>query len=91
MGVTQHQIENEFYMVDIPKFVRAKTRQGAVRRIEDIRVLLATNSRASEDDEYKQFMNALIRAAGLRPEVKFDREKFEQLRALQGNFRKGGK
>ncbi len=64
-------------MVDIPKFVRAKTKQGAVRRIEDIRVLLATNSRASEDDEYKQLMNTLIRAAGLRPEVKFDREKFE--------------
>ncbi|MCP6683005.1 hypothetical protein [Bacillus nakamurai] len=78
-------------MVDIPKFVRTKTKQGAVRRIEDIRIMLATNNRSSEDEEYKALMNALIRTAGLRPEVKFDREKFEQLRALQGNFRKGGK
>lgn len=77
-------------MVDIPKFIRAKTKSNALRRIEDVRILLATNNRASEDEAYKSLMQSLTKSAGIRNEVKFDREAFEKLRAMQGSFRKGG-
>ena len=75
-------------MVDIPKLIRAKAKQNAIRRLEEVRIALATNNRASEDEDFKSLMNGLTRTAGIENTNHFDREKFEQLRMMQAAFRK---
>lgn len=83
LGVTQREIENDYYMVDIPKLIRAKAKQSAIRRLEEVRIALATNNRSSEDEDFKSLMNGLTRTAGIENANHFDREKFEQLRMMQ--------
>ncbi|MFP6331252.1 hypothetical protein [Bacillus subtilis] len=71
-------------MVDIPKFVRLNNKKHALKRIEEVRIALATNSRASDEEEYKTLIQSLTKTADIRAENRFDREKFEQLRSFRG-------
>lgn len=89
LGVTQREIENDFYMVDIPKFIQSKTKQKALTRLEEIRLILATNNRAVEDDVFDSLMRSLTKTAGIDTTMEFDRDKFEQLRMLQSGFSEG--
>ncbi|NUJ19545.1 hypothetical protein FKN04_23750 [Bacillus glycinifermentans] len=73
-------------MVDIPKFIKSKTKQKAMASLERIRLTLAANNRAVEDDVFDSLMRSLTKTAGIDTTMKFDREKFEQLRRLQSGF-----
>ncbi|MEI2356055.1 hypothetical protein [Mesobacillus zeae] len=53
-------------------------------RLEAITQTMATNGRALEDSEQKKYMRGLSQAVGVKEETKFNRDKFEQLRAFGG-------
>ncbi|WP_353854811.1 hypothetical protein [Bacillus sp. Bos-x628] len=67
-------------MVDIPKFLRAKTKSNAIEQLSMISVLVGTEGRAMEDREYQRLVKDLRKQAGYVDREEFDREKFEQLR-----------
>ncbi|WP_350303557.1 hypothetical protein [Bacillus pumilus] len=80
LGVTQRQIENDYYMVDIPTFLRAKTKSNAIDRLSMISLLVGSEGRVMEDREYQRLVKDLRKQAGYVDREEFDREKFEQLR-----------
>ncbi|PJI12427.1 hypothetical protein CTV96_09785 [Bacillus altitudinis] len=80
LGVTQRQIENDYYMVDIPKFLRAKTKSNAIERLSMISTLVGTEGRVMEDRDYQRMLKDLRKQAGYVERDDFDRDKFEQLR-----------
>lgn len=80
LGVTQRQIEDDYYMVDIPKILRAKTKANAIDRLSMISLLVGSEGRAMDDREYQRFVKDLRKQAGYVDREEFDREKFEQLR-----------
>ncbi|MCU9614075.1 hypothetical protein OEV98_10940 [Caldibacillus lycopersici] len=92
LGVTQKEIENEYYMVDLPDILKVKTKEQAARLFEQIMIRLATNQRFMPDDEYKQFVASIMPNENKAVENQFNREKFEELRMLtnMGVNRKGG-
>jgi hypothetical protein len=47
-------------------------------------MILATNNRGMEDADYKSYINGINKSLGVKADQKFDREKFEELRALTG-------
>ncbi|MCP9283042.1 hypothetical protein [Bacillus safensis] len=80
LGVTQRQIENDYYMVDIPKILRSQTKANAIDRLSMISLLVGTEGRAMDDREYQRLVKDLRKQAGYADREEFDREKFEQLR-----------
>lgn len=84
LGVSQTVLENEFYMVDLSKLLEAKRKQSASYRLNDVLLTIATNNRGMDDAEYKKFISGLNKELGIKPENKFNRDKFEQLRAMTG-------
>jgi hypothetical protein len=45
-------------------------------------MIIATNNRAIEEADYKSYISGLNKSLGIKAEQKFDRDKFEELRAL---------
>jgi hypothetical protein len=84
LGVSQTVLESEFYMVDLAKLLEAKRKHNAAGRLSDVITTIATNNRGMDDAEYKQFISGLNKELGIKPETKFNRDKFEQLRAMTG-------
>ncbi|MCA6607433.1 hypothetical protein [Bacillus safensis] len=80
LGVTQRQIENDYYMVDIPKILRSQTKANAIDRLSMISLLVGSEGRAMDDREYQRLVKDLRKQAGYVDREEFDREKFEQLR-----------
>ncbi|MEH7736827.1 hypothetical protein QPL77_14420 [Bacillus pumilus] len=80
LGVTQRQIENDYYMVDIPKFLRSKTKSNSIERLSMISTLIGTEGRSMEDRDYQRMLKDLRKQAGYVDREEFDRDKFEQLR-----------
>lgn len=80
LGVTQRQIENDYYMVDIPKILRTKTKANAIDRLSMISLLVGSEGRVMDDREYQRLVKDLRKQAGYVDREEFDREKFEQLR-----------
>jgi hypothetical protein len=67
-------------MVDIPKFLRSKTKSNAIERLSMISTLIGTEGRAMEDRDYQRMLKDLRKQAGYVDREEFDRDKFEQLR-----------
>lgn len=88
LGVTQKQIDTEFYMLDVFKAVERKVKLNAETRLLDVQV---TNSRYMEKEDYKAFINRLTKAAGFgdKPE-KFDRNAMDSLHAFTQKTQQGG-
>lgn len=83
LDVSQYEIENEFYMVDIPQLIEEKIKMKHRELYENFMILLATNNRSLEDNEFKKFMEDLSKPLMQQKQnSEFDREKFEQLRLL---------
>jgi hypothetical protein len=82
LGVSQTVLESEYYMVDLAKLLEAKRKQSAYSRLNDVFMTIATNNRGMEDSEYKKFIGGLNKELGIKAENKFNRDKFEQLRAM---------
>ncbi|KYC94363.1 hypothetical protein B4102_3584 [Heyndrickxia sporothermodurans] len=74
-------------MVDLPFILEEKAKEKSARLLEQIMILIATNGRLMEDDEYKKFINNVTQPISEKekekePNNQFDRDKFEQLRFL---------
>jgi hypothetical protein len=67
-------------MVDLPALLSAKRKHDAADRLGEIFMRIATNNRGMEEADYKTFIRGLNKEIGVKPEEKFNREKFEQLR-----------
>jgi hypothetical protein len=71
-------------MVDLANLLEAKRKLSASGRLNEVLLALATNNRGMDDAEYKKFIGGLNKELGIKPENKFNRDKFEQLRAMTG-------
>jgi hypothetical protein len=69
-------------MVDLPKIIEAARKRDITRRLGDLQMVLATNNRGMEDADYKSYVSGLNKSLGIKADQKFDRDKFEELRAL---------
>ncbi|KMJ58075.1 hypothetical protein AB685_14810 [Bacillus sp. LL01] len=69
-------------MVDLPKVVAEKRKQEAAKLMQDVHARLATNNRSLDETEYKAFIREATKAVGVKQETNFNRDKFEQLRAM---------
>ncbi|WP_254704131.1 hypothetical protein [Bacillus thuringiensis] len=80
IGVTQKQLEDEFYMVDIVRMGEIKRKQDALSKLELINIV---NFKTLEDADRRDMVRRYMREAEIKPkEAKFDRDKFEELRTL---------
>lgn len=82
LGVTQTELETGYYMVDLQKLLESKRKQDALQQLNSVFMSIATNERTMDDVEYKKLINGLNKTIGIKTADKFDREKFEQLRAM---------
>lgn len=82
LGVPQTVLETGYYMVDLPKIIEAKHKQVVGNRLNNIMMLTATNGRSIEESDYKAYINGLNKSLGVKAEEKFNRDKFEELRAM---------
>ena len=80
--MTQTALEDGYYMVDLPVLLKAKRKHDAFNRLNDIFMLTATNNRSMEEAEYKKYVAGLNKEIGVKQSNKFDRSKFEELRAM---------
>jgi len=71
-------------MVDLPALLKAKRKQDALDRMNDVLTLLATGNKSMDEAEYKKFIAGLNKELGVKQPNKFDRSKFEELRAMTG-------
>jgi hypothetical protein len=69
-------------MVDLVKILETKRKHDALNRLNNVFTILATNNRGMDDAEYKKFISGLNKELGIKSENKFNRDKFEQLRAM---------
>lgn len=81
---TQIEIETGYYMVDLVQIIETKRKIEAAEKLEHMRITLGTNNRGVEDAEYKALISDLTKRVGVKAETKFNRDKFEQLRAMSG-------
>lgn len=84
LGVSQTAIENEFYMVDLPFLIEKKHEQHNGEKLMQLQLMTAANNRAMEDNDYKRLVDSLTPAEAKEDMNKFDRDKLEQLRSMQG-------
>lgn len=83
IGVTQMQIENEFYMVDLARMAEIVRKQDALRKLELYNIIHATRLEKEDLDELlRRYMDE---AEIKRKEATFSRSKFEELRAITEN------
>ncbi|KAB7674984.1 MULTISPECIES: hypothetical protein [Bacillus] len=80
MGVTQRQIEEDYYLIDLAAYAEKSRNRKAARKLD---LLTIINARNLEQKEYRELIRTWTREAGIKPKTeKFNRSKFEELRAL---------
>jgi hypothetical protein len=79
---SQVEIETGYYMVDLAELIESKRKVEAAEKLERVRMTLGTNNRSMEDAEYKSLISDLTNRIGMKQETKFNRDKFDQLRAM---------
>ena len=82
LGVSQIALETEFFMVDLPRFISAKQRTEKERHLMTLNTLVAANNRILDQVDYKKFVAQLTPETTRVEPSKFDRDKFEELRAM---------
>jgi hypothetical protein len=82
LNVPQTVLETSYYFVDIPKIIEAARKRDIANRLADINMRIATNNKSLEEADYKTYIGGLSKILGIKADQKFDREKFEELRAL---------
>lgn len=71
-------------MVDLPFLIEKKHEQVNGERLTQLHLMIAANNRGMEEKDYKRFVEGLIPEELKEDMNKFDRDKFEQLRSMQG-------
>lgn len=85
LGVTQREVETEYYIVDIPEIVKVLRQREAVDRLFQLQASSFTHM---EKDAKAALIKSLQREAGVKQEsVKFDRAKMDQLHALYAQMK----
>lgn len=80
MGVTQRQIEEDYYLIDLAMYAEKSRNQKAAKKLD---LLMIVNSKHLEQEDYRNLVRNWTREAGIKPKrEKFNRSKFEELRAL---------
>jgi Mg2+/Co2+ transporter CorC len=80
LNATQHDIEHNYYMIDIAEIAQQQRRKNAVNRLELLQLI---NSSQLEKEDYKELVNGLMRTAEIKPqEEKFSRSKMDALHAF---------
>lgn len=80
MGVTQRQIEEDYYLIDLAMYAEKSRNQKAAKKLD---LLTIANSKNLEQEDYRNLVRNWTREAGIKPKrEKFNRSKFEELRAL---------
>jgi hypothetical protein len=69
-------------MTDLPKLLEERAKEKNAKMMEQILIHLATNNRALEESDYKEFMEKLAKNLNTKRNNQFDRDKFEELRLL---------
>lgn len=96
LGISQVDLENKYYMVDIPEAIKEKYRERNIEHFVQFQMMLASNNRVMDEDNYKKFIENLTK--NLRDDrsetgqgEELDRHAFETLRLLtqQGANRTG--
>lgn len=82
LGVSQVELENGYYMVDLAELMKHKRKHHAVSRLDEALLRLATNNRAFDEAEAKKYMRQITDSVGIKKSEKFDRSAMEQLRAF---------
>jgi len=89
LGCTQKEIEEDYYLIDIPDFIASMRKREAQDRIQLVQI---TNSKHMQPEDYKQFINGLYRQAGFEVNTSdFDRAKMDELHAFTARFFGSGK
>lgn len=96
MDVSQEELENEFYMVDIPNLLEKKRKEEKADYHMQLLLHIAANSRALKDEGYEEFVRNLTKDFEKKQENnanKLDRQALETLRFMtnQGANRTGGR
>lgn len=81
LGVTREQLENEYYMVDIPDLLKMKQDKELADRLTLLNLLIASNNRVIEDRNYQDMVQNLI-PGEKNNRNKFNREAIEKLRSM---------
>ncbi|MCW1241937.1 hypothetical protein [Bacillus pretiosus] len=80
MGVTQRQIEEDYYLIDLAMYAEKSRNQKAAKKLD---LLTIVNSKHLEQEDYRNLIRNWTREAGIKPRrQKFSRSKFEELRAI---------
>jgi hypothetical protein len=84
LGVSQHVLENEYYMIDLFDILEEKRKNKAIDQLTQLQVLSA---RYMEKEDYTKYITDLQRAAGIKHQEKFSRDKMDALHAFTQNMR----
>ncbi|WP_078390725.1 hypothetical protein [Shouchella patagoniensis] len=77
--------------MDLPEIIAIKRKTNAINQLRAEQSRLATNNRGLDDEGYTKHRRELSREAGIKPQdQRFDREKFEEARALVSGLGRGG-
>jgi hypothetical protein len=88
LGFTQRQIETEFYMLDIFDAMRKKRETDAHGQLSQLNIV---NSHRMEPDDYKRYVNQLMRQANIKTKAEnFSRDKMDALHAFTKSMNGGG-
>ncbi len=80
MGVTQYQIENEYYLIDLARYAERTRNHKAAHKLDLLTIVHAKNL---DQKDYRDLVRTWTREAGIKPKrEKFSRSKFEELRAI---------
>lgn len=80
MGVTQRQVLHEYFWVDLARMAAIIRKQEALRKMELLNII---NARNLEEKDYRELIRRYMKEAEFKEKSqKFDRSKFEELRAL---------
>lgn len=100
LGVSQTEIEEEFYMKDIPQLIEEKHTKNRQEKINEyfiqLQLMIASNDRAMDPDDYKHLVRNLTKNLedneSKNDTDKLDRQALETLRLMtsMGANRTGG-
>ncbi|PEE69418.1 hypothetical protein [Bacillus thuringiensis] len=80
MGVTQRQVEEDYYLLDLAMYAEKSRNHKAAYKLD---LLTISNSKHMEQEDFRNLVRNWTREAGIRPRrQKFSRSKFEELRAI---------
>lgn len=80
IGVTQREIENDYYMIDLARMAEIRRKQQALQKLELLQIV---HARQLERKDYEDLVRRYTNEAEIkREEPKFNRSKFEELRAI---------